>query len=213
MKRNILVIAIMLAVSVSSTVFAEEGDSKNHDKLILKYGMDTNGLQNYPSTFTSTFPVISAASFNVDLGTSVSAEIQHPLSDMMGIGIGATYNMNRKITGQTGEFSFLPVYATVSLFPLGNIAGIAPYAKADLGYNVSFTGNDAYKAPAPFTTTLSGGLYWGLGAGVKFINTIFVDVMFTSYSGTYKVALDPLSTDFPVLYTKVSINAGIGFDL
>ena len=31
--------------------------------------------------------------------------------------------------------------------------------KADLGYNVSFTGNDQYKASAPFETVLTGGQY------------------------------------------------------
>ncbi len=212
MKINTIIIAAILIVGAAGAGFSET-QAKDHDRLILKYGVDTNGLQNYPSTISSTFPLIGAASFNVDLGTSFSAEIQHPVSDMLGIGLGATYNMNRNISGQTGQFSFLPVYATVSVFPLGNIAGLAPYAKADLGYTVAFTGNDAYKAPAPFTTTLYGGVYWGLGAGIKLIDTIYVDLMFTSYSGTYRVALNPLSTDFPILYTKVSLTAGMGFNL
>ena len=212
MKKQIFMMAALMITVFAGAVFADD-QPKNHDKLILKYGMDTNGFQNYPSTFSATFPVINAQSANVDLGTSVSAEIQHPLSDMLGIGLGATYNLNRNLTGTTGQFSFLPVYATVSVFPIGNVAGLAPYAKADLGYNISYTGNDAYKAPAPFTTTLTGGMYWGLGAGVKLLNTLFVDLMFTSYSGTYKAALGPLSTEFPVLYTKVSLNAGIGLDL
>lgn len=216
MRKSILVVAAVLVVGLSGIVFAEgqpAAASKNPDKLILKYGLDTNGFQNYPSAISTTFPVIGAQSFNVDLGSSFLLELQHPISDMLSIGVGATYNVNRKLHDTTSEFSFLPVYATVSLFPLGNILGIAPYAKADLGYNVTFTGNDQYKAPAPFETTLTGGVYWSIGAGVKLINTIFVDIMFTSYSGTYKVALGPLSTEVPILYTKVSLDAGIGFDL
>ena len=212
MKISMILIAAILIIGPAGAGFSEM-QAQGHDKLILKYGIDTNGLQNYPSTISSTFPLLGAGSFNVDLGSSFSAEIQHAVSDIVGIGLGATYNINRNISGQTGQFSFLPVYATVSVFPLGNIAGLAPYAKADLGYNISFTGNGAYNAPAPFTTTLTGGVYWGLGAGIKLMDAIFVDLMFTSYSGTYKVALNPLSTDFPILYAKVSLNAGIGFSL
>jgi len=127
--------------------------------------------------------------------------------------LGATYNMDRIVHNTSASFNFLPVYATVSVFPIGNFAGIAPYAKVDLGYNITFSGNDAYKFPSPFETTLTGGIYWGLGGGVKLLNTIFADIMFTSYSGTYKVALNPLSTSAAVLYTKVSLNVGVGFDL
>ena len=213
MKKNVLVIAAVLVAGLSGMAFSQE-PAKNSDKIIIKYGLDNNGLQNYPSTLTvPDFPIVGSKSTAVDLGASALLEIQHPLSDKLSIGIGSTYNVNRKVTTTDAEFSFLPVYGTVSLFPLGNIAGIAPYAKIDAGYCVSFTGNSAYLAPAPFTTTLTGGIYWGLGAGVKIASTIFADIMFTSYSGTYKVALEPLSAEVAILYTKVSLNVGIGFDL
>jgi len=213
MRKNVLVVGAILAVGLLSVVFSEE-QPKNADKIIIKYGLDNNGFQNYPSTLSvSAFPLVGAQSLGVDLGSSVLLEIQHPLSDKLSVGLGATYNMNRTLHNTTAEFSFLPVYATVSLFPIGSIVGLAPYAKVDLGYNVSYTGNAQYLAPAPFVTTLTGGMYWGIGAGVKLVNTIFADIMFTSYSGTYKVALNPLSTDVAILYTKVSVNVGIGFDL
>lgn len=212
MKKSILIIAAVLLAGLVTTASADE--KKYSDKLIVKYGIDSNGFQNYPATLSvPTFPVIGEQSLGVDLGSSILVEIQHPMSDMLAIGIGATYNVDRKLTDRSGQFSFLPVYITASVFPLGNIAGLAPYAKADLGYNVSFTGNDQYKAGAPFETTLTGGMYWGVGAGVKLGNTIFADVMFTSYSGIYKVALGPLSADTAILYTKVSLNLGIGLDL
>mgnify|MGYP001561785028 CR=1 FL=1 len=37
--------------------------------------------------------------------------------------------------------------------------------------------------------------------------------MFTSYSGTYKVSLNSLSTELAILYTKISLNVGIGLDM
>ncbi|OGF50661.1 MAG: hypothetical protein A2231_07925 [Candidatus Firestonebacteria bacterium RIFOXYA2_FULL_40_8] len=213
MKKNVLVLAAVLIAGLSGMVFAEE-QPKNTDKIIIKYGLDNNGLQNYPATLSvPAFPIVGAQSLGVDLGASYLLEIQHPVSDKLSLGIGATYNVDRILHNTTASFSFLPVYLTASLYPVGTIIGIAPYAKVDVGYNVSFTGNAQYLAPVPFVTTLTGGIYWGLGAGVKFANTIFADIMFTSYSGTYNVALASLSTEVAILYTKVSLNVGIGFDL
>ena len=214
MRINILMIAAILAAGISSMIFAEDRTAPAlKNRLVIKYGLDSNGFQNYPSTSTGIITNLGTSSAGVDLGSSILMEFQHPLSEMLSIGVGATYNLNRNISGTSAQFSFLPVYATASLFPFGNVPGIAPYAKVDLGYNVAYTGNDQYKWNSPFQTALTGGMYWGIGAGARILNTIFADIMFTSYSGTYQVTLGPLSTQAAVLYTKVSLNAGIGFDL
>lgn len=217
MRKNILVITIVLMIGLSGVIFAEEQQTaapKSSNKLILKYGMDTDGLQNYPSTLTvGAFPIIGARSFDVDLGYSILLEFQHPITDMLSIGFGATYNISRKLHGTDAEFSFLPIYGTASLFPFGNIISVAPYVKVDLGYNISFTGNDKYKTSAPLETTLAGGAYWGIGAGARLFDTIYADVMYTSHLGTYKVSYNALSTEAAILYTKISLNLGIGIGL
>ena len=58
----------------------------------------------------------------------------------VGYRTGATYNTDRKALIQM--LNLVYPYMLLYHFSFGNIAGIAPYAKADLGYNVSFTGND-----------------------------------------------------------------------
>ena len=212
MKNNIVIVAVILMSVVAGTVFAED-QIKNQDKFVVKFGVDTNGLQDYPSTSTGTITNLGTGSNTVDLGYSLLMEYQHPLGEVFSIGAGATYNFDRGIGVNGGKFSFLPVYVTASLYPLGSTSGFSPYAKGDLGYNISYTGNDQYKWNSPFQTTLTGGMYWGIGAGVKISNMLFVDIMYTAYAGTYHVALGPLSADADILYTKVSLNAGVGFDI
>ena len=217
MRKKTSVIAVVFLAGLLGLVSAEDNSSyfaRSSDRLILKYGLDLNGSQDYPSALsTSTFPAMSTQSVSVDTGSSILLEYQRSLTDILSLGLGVTLNVNRQLNGTTSEFRFLPIYASLSCYPLNRSGDIVPYLKADLGYNFSFSGNSEYMKTADFETALTGGVYWGVGAGVKIVDTVFADLMFTSCSGAYKAAISSVSSEVSVPYTKISLNVGVGFNV
>ena len=217
MRKKTLVAAAVFLAGLLGLVSAEDSSSyfaRSSDRLILKYGLDLNGSQDYPAALsTSTFPAMSTQSVSVDTGSSILLEYQRSLTDIFSLGLGMTLNVNRLLHGTASEFRFLPVYAALSFYPLSYKGDFVPYVKADLGYSFSYSGNDEYKKTADFETALTGGVYWGIGAGAKIFDMVFADVMFTSCSGAYKSTLSSVSSEVSVPYTKISLNVGIGFGI
>ena len=97
------------------------------------------------------------------------------------------------VASYESKFGFIPVYGTLNyFFPKSDI-----FARANLGYNLSFSGNSMFKG----NSSLSGGLYWAIGFGTKLANTVRLELVYGTYNGVMKTP--SVSVDFA--YTPISV--------
>ena len=146
-------------------------------------GLDVNGKQTFSnSTLGNDSDVKPGASLYAELLSSKKAFT----GDML-FGLGMEYQLPRELKNlnpdlHKREFSFLPVYFTLKyvILPIQ----ITPEVLVQAGYNLPITHKN-YDTNATDGLKVSGGFYWGMGAGVD-IKPFILQAMYQSTQTNFK---------------------------
>lgn len=171
----------------------------------IKFGMDTSGKHKVSGAGLS-------GSEAVDNGTSVSFEIAPVNDEGIGIGAGITYQLPRNQKDYEGKFNFVPIYGLIKICSPPSEA--SPYFIGQLGYNLLYEGDKDYTGEE---MSLSGGTYYGIGAGLILQDEFQIEVLYSvnkgegSYPGGYVYGwyVPPFTID--VEYSKISLSIGFCF--
>lgn len=166
-------------------------------QMILKAGLDINGEHKVSVEGQS-------GTLDVKSGFNLGLEGYKEMNENVDIGLGIGLQIPREqkvpsdIEGESGKFSFLPIYTALRIHPApSNFNG---FGVIQLGYNM-FNGDSDYKGDA----SLSGGICYGFGGGVIMNNSVIVEILYSVNNGSASF----YGTDFDVRYSKVNINLGI----
>ena len=159
----------------------------------LKVGIDFAGNHEVSALGLS-------ADTDVGSGIEFGGELYAQPNRNLDIGIGALYQLPREQSDFPGEFSFLPVYGVIRLKT--DLQPVNPYIIGQLGYGF-FSGDDDYAGPFE----LSGGLYWGGGAGVIIKDRFIVEGIYTQNNGE----AEWMGITGDIVYSKFTLNLGINF--
>ncbi len=168
------------------------------------------------TTFKGTCDIIGETEFDssqvsgeadVKNGFALSLELGKAILEKLGLGIGATYQFPRGLNereNSDAKFNFIPFYGLLKFWT--ESAGLFPFGMVQMGYNL-LLGNDEFKSYSGAEADLSGGLYWGLGGGIIFLNGIQLELLYSMNNGR-------LDGDNPfyygdMQYSKISVSIGI----
>lgn len=118
------------------------------------------------------------------------------------VGVGAKYQLPRKLNGLDGWFSFIPAYFFVKGI-FSNSEYLKPYIIGQFGYN-HFIGDEDYKGLA----ILTGKHYYGLGVGITLLNHLDLAFLYSVNSGSYHLDYMASSLDADIEYSKISFLFG-----
>ena len=190
--RKIKVLVVFLGVVLvlsASNAFARGA---------VKFGIDFGG------THEASGPGGTADADSVQTGFTIAGELFASVNKNVDLGGGILFQLPREIefggTG-AGEFTFMPIYALIRVKSVSD--KIAPYGIGQLGWNLLFDGDSDYKGPF----SLSGGLYYGIGAGVLIKKRFAVEALYSVNKGE----ADYLGASADVTNTQFTLNFGINF--
>lgn len=181
MKKTFLVVLALLVV-FSVSAFAQFN---------VKVGMDFSG----EFTFEAESVSISA---DIKNGFTIAGEYVVPYSDEIDFGIGLAYQFARSFdevgANEDETFSFVPIYGVAKY----NIEQF--YVLGQLGYNM-------FNASEEFTGDLKteGGLYYGVGGGIKIAENIFAEILYSANNGKLTDDVDEIKVN------NSQISAMVGF--
>lgn len=117
-------------------------------------------------------------------------------------GIGVEYQIQRKVDfpNYPGKMGFVPIYG-VARYQIPVAGGVKPEVIGQMGYNL-LKADDDYTSGAD----LSGGVYWGIGAGA----------VSGSYVGQFMFKANYAKLDYQgdtgkIINTQINLSAGIRF--
>ena len=183
MRKLMIVAGLMI---VSTGVYASE--------VAVRGGMSFAGDEKYTANGVTINGTASS-------GFSLGAEFVDSIGQNTNMGFGFEYLLDRtedtlagvSVSSYNSKFSFMPIYGTLQYcFPSSKVL-----ARANVGYNGRFTGNDMFAG----TASLTGGLYWALGLGTDVSDVVKLELMYSSYKGVAK--LSNISIDFS--YTPITL--------
>jgi len=197
-----------------------DGGQWNDDEWIFTFSVDFDGTH---ETSNGTLSVSGQpnksinGSQHVDSGVTMGLQYVSYLDKHWGIGGGLDMQSLRSLSGGTGSFGFMPMYAIVKLRTTPGKNNTFEYLTGNLGYNF-FSGDDNY---AGSNGTLGGGLYWGVGAGIN-VRRIKIELLYTEDNGKaedsgyqYDSATGRYDTYFSesgdIKYSKLGLNIGFSF--
>ncbi|MDD2227871.1 MAG: hypothetical protein PHY48_00490 [Candidatus Cloacimonetes bacterium] len=193
-KLLVLVLIVWCALQLRAEMMGQFG-----------VGIDVNGKQSFSNALFST-------DSDVKNGASLYGEIlssEELGSGDMIFGLGLEYQIPRELKdlnydSHKRQFSYLPIYLTGKYVFLQS--SISPEIIAQAGYNLPISNNN-YEYSAINNLKVSGGFYWGMGAGVYF-KPLVVQVMYKSGKSTFTwnniESLETTSTN-----TQLSLQLGI----
>ena len=179
------------------------------DMMVLTGNFDFSGTQNYYDNFG-----FFTSGYNTDTGYGLGVELYHSFWFNTTSGIGVRYEFQRAFSGTDWKYSFVPIYFTAmssNFFYLQK--DFVPFLKIEVGYDVLFMGNDAFRATSLGPATLNGGFYLGFGGGVKLMDWLFIELMYNSYSGTFTASDATSFIDQKVIDSRITLNIGVAFQL
>lgn len=160
-----------------------------------------------PSTFRT--------DYEVKVSMTIGAEARFQLSDYFSVGGGLEFLIPRTTSAKefpiahsvpleyekgyytNKDFYFLPAYATILLYPLGNFGEYKPYLKLDCGYNLLFGIDDAKDN--------TGGLYIGGAIGFELFEKFILEVSTARYEAK--------DNDMNITYKKIGFKFGYKFTI
>jgi hypothetical protein len=148
----------------------------------LGISLDVNGKQSFSSEiFSHDSDVKTGASLYGEILSSVKAGP----GDLL-YGLGLEYQIPRELKdlnydSHKRQFSYLPIYLTGKYVFLP--ISISPEVILQAGYNLPVV-NDNYDGSTVNNLKVSGGFYWGMGAGVD-IKPFVMQLMYKSGKSTF----------------------------
>ncbi|MBQ3833963.1 MAG: hypothetical protein II816_00370 [Elusimicrobia bacterium] len=133
-----------------------------------------------PGTFRS--------DYEVDRALNIGVEARVPLDEHWVFGFGFDYLFNRRLgLGKKAkaedfgkdqyysskQFSMLPVFISIMVYPFGSFGEYKPYLRLDGGYNVLFSIDDGNGA--------TGGLYVAGGVGFELFDKYIMELYTSRY--------------------------------
>jgi hypothetical protein len=182
---------------------------------VLKLSADLPGDHYAKQSITSSVYSRSvSATVRTTPALSLAGETVGYLNDFAGAGLGIAYQIPRKMKDYTGDFNFLPLYAIAKVRTRPTVSRRYCYLVGHCGYDFFFADKD-YKGD---TATLSGGLYYGFGAGALF-NKINIELMYSVSSGTFRDtgyvysggSYYDAKEKIEVQYSKLALTVGVNF--
>lgn len=187
MKQLLILTLSLIVLFVAKNYAFAEGSGT------VKIGVDMSGKHEVSSEGLS-------ATENVEMGFSLSGEYVSAINETLELGVGITYQIPRSQEDFKGDFNFIPIYGLVKIRPTTN--DMSPYLIGQLGYNL-FDGDSDYKGLG----SLSGGIYYGIGAGLIFQKGVQVELLYSVNNGSYEV----LGYNFDIKYSKIGLSLGYNF--
>lgn len=157
-----------------------------------------------PGTFRS--------DYEVDLSLNIGGEVRVPLSKYFAVAAGFDYLITRNISMGTKakkeewgkdqyytdqNFSMLPIYAGIIIFPLGDTGEYKPYIRIDGGYNIYFSISNGKNS--------SPGYYVAGGFGFELFERYIVEL----YASRYEAE----DNDNNITYKNIFFKVGYKFTL
>lgn len=173
MKKYWQALTIVSVMILGVAAYAQETETTYGNKTMmgLKLGLDTAGESTIANGGLD-------ADRDVDAGASLGWEYTYFFNDL-GLGGGIVYQIPRALKDAEGKFYFVPLYALARYeIPMNEVT---IYGIGQLGYNY-YAGDSSYKQGAD----LSGGLYWGAGAGATFLKRYQIEVLYSESRGTFE---------------------------
>ncbi len=185
MKKRCLILALsfLTIIFVENYTFAEA---------TIKFGFDMAGNHKVSVEGLSN-------SEDVNMGISLSGEYVSNIDKNIGMGFGMTFQMPRSQKNYSGNFNFIPVYGLVRINSISS--EVSPYFIGQLGYNLFYMGDNAYRGSG----SLSGGIYYGIGAGLLLQSRSQIEILYSVNKGSYKLAGYP---NFDIEYSKITLSFG-----
>jgi hypothetical protein len=213
--KKILLVVMALAIGFLFTVVdaSAQGGGKLNPKVgfTIKAGIDMMGESDSEFDYGAG---TDTSSGGVNTGISVSAEYIFGINDMVGIGPGITYQFPRGIDEDypEGKFQFIPIYALFSFCIPTKRSDLSPFVVFHIGYNL-FLGDDDFEESYGDDVTFEGGLYWGLGGGIRLQNGLQLEILYSVNKGYAKDIFVPGlgEGDGEAEYSKVTFSVGYNF--
>ncbi len=167
----------------------------------IKIGMDISGKHKISGEGAS-------GSEDVEEGTSLSIEYGSIIDKGVELGIGMTYQLPRAQEDYDGDFNFVPIYGLIKIYSA--TSDPSPYLIGQLGYDIFYKGDSDYKGEL----SLSGGIYYGIGAGLIFNRSFQIEGLYSinkgegDYPGGYYGGYYVPSMSFDIEYSKINLSIG-----
>jgi len=169
----------------------------------VSFNFDVNGKQRWDvKGFLLGEHVDSEMENDVENWLTPSLQFGVPATKNLILGIGAKYQLPRKLNGLDGFFSFIPIY----FFAKGIFSDseyFCPYIIGQLGYN-HFVGDSDYKGVA----ILTGKYYYGLGLGLILLSHLQFGVLYSVNAGSYHLDYTDINLNANIVYSKISFLFG-----
>jgi len=204
-----LALAALAVVFMAGAVFA--ADEKGEVNVGL--GLALGGSAKYKISNSFSNPDFEGSdSKNAKLGgISLFAEYLYPVLEIVKVGGGFQYLLEREIVKDGPKFSYFPIYLTVQVNPLSGADIKEVFLKGNLGYNLSFTDN---ADPFPgVNKDEKGGIYYGLAVGYEFPFGLITSLSYDSYVSETKYSESGDWVKMEYNYHIIGFNVGYKFKL
>lgn len=143
--------------------------------------------------------------YDVEMGLSPSIEVMAQRGNVL-YGAGVEYQLPRNVDfgEDKAKMGFIPVYGVLRI-QIPSKGNVTPELVGQLGYNI-FNGDKAYKGSAD----LSGGIYWGIGAGLS-VQKLIVQLMFKTNNGGLKQDWGGADIKGDITNTQMNLTVGVRF--
>jgi hypothetical protein len=187
---------LLFFIVISLTAAANAG------MIVTNLSLDGEGVINATDAYNTT----------VSPGVGIAAEYLGGMQGInnMKVGLGSEYLFPRAVTagGYTG---FMPVYVT-GQYAFCSTGSWKPYVKVNLGYDLVFNGDSAFKFNN--SAVLNGGIYYAAGLGSNICKDTIAELMYSTYVGSWSSVTPSAGTLIANdTYTVLGLKIGYCFDL
>lgn len=147
--------------------------------------------------------------YDVNVGISPAMEYLFQYNALL-FGLGAEYQVQRTVKfspdGTDSKMGFIPLYGTVR-YQIMSQRNFNPEFAAQVGYNF-LTADDDY---LEYDAEVSGGLYWGIGAGIAIQQKYLVQLMYKTNYGKYEAEIDDADYNADITNTQLNLSLNYRF--
>ncbi|MCP4582601.1 MAG: hypothetical protein GY839_13410 [candidate division Zixibacteria bacterium] len=184
----------------SSSPYFDKTPFKNSTMFILKVNWDTRAKYRLKLANLRSYQ-------RVNQSISANFDVLFKEIERIRWGIGAQYQLPRSISGLSGKFNFMPIYAHMIAYPF--LENDFPYIVARIGYNL-FLGDNVFRIDYDNDTTLKGGLYYAYGVGTaRRLKTglVLTEIVLSFNKGF----IETPEAQFDIKYSRLLFTLGYGF--
>jgi hypothetical protein len=186
-KLFALLLALVMIFSVSTAFASSHNDGKlKKGNFVLKAGMDSGNIES------------SVLGVNVDesteMGFSLVGEYIIPTENNISYGVGVEFPLGgrKPDVSNAVDFTFIPFYGLVKLQTNEKF-----FLTGKLGYNTFSVDN------LPSDADANGGMYYGIGGGVKLKDNVELEVLYSVSNGGLEATSGGLTATADVEFSRI----------